>query len=303
MLSNVILKEERGVAGVKYRKALDDIVSYCMEYVKTKPKMFVNGFDYTIPIPGNLLSPFDFVEGLNMTIYLKSYVYGDRMSGSGNTQINQDDYITPDGKLKNIFINVYGYFYEDRIFTRTLLTSLYHEINHCIDFQSRKNNKSVIEVPLNTNEKYNVIFRESVFSYNQEVDTYFKQLFYRLFIPTERRALVSSVYGDLKSIDSKRTNFYKDILNTQAGKLLYDFSDNLDINIGYSSIESLKTCCQKLNVNGISFTEIGDFLSSFKRRVLEEIRKTWKDVGRAASLWYDEQEEFDVLKEGLIKIF
>ena len=302
MLGNVILKEERGVAGIRYKKYIDRILEYCEEFVKNTPRMPIDGFDYTIPIPDSYLFGFDFLENPKMTVYLKEYADGNLSSGGGTTNINQLDYLTDDKKLKDIIFNIYGFSYNGKVFERTITNSIYHEINHCYDWWSRKGKKSVLAVPKDTGKKISVIFDNTTFSSYQLVDKFFKDLFYRLFIPTERRALVSTVYADLKAMNSKRTNFYEDIRETQAGNLLYAFSENLDLNIERCSIESLQICCRALHIDKISYKNIHEFVSSFKKRVLEEIRKTWKDVGRAASLWYDEQEEFKLLREEYITI-
>ena len=165
ILKKTTLNEERGVAAYKYRETISEIVDYCQRFIKETPKMFfdVKGmvFNYAIQIPEEYLEKFDIFENLSLTVFLREYVGGDDEFGGGGTYPNLEDHVSGD-KLKDVVIQIYGFCYEGRVFTRTLYNSLYHELNHCYEFMSRKS--SSYNVYKNIINQYDVI-KTYVFSH------------------------------------------------------------------------------------------------------------------------------------------
>ena len=295
ILTKQVLSEERGVAASKYGKVCEEIVDYCNSVISTTPKMSVefNGvaYDYRITVPSELTEKIDFIEDLDLKIYLKP-VKDPSFTGGGLTTFKRSIHFTGRGthdKLEPLTVVVYGDYCSTGVVRRTVLNSLYHEINHCYDAWSRKDPRfgsKLMNDIVNGNKN-----ASRVFSHDQYANTYFKTLFYRLFIPTELNAMCSGVYGDLRGFNASRENFREDIKRTQAGFLLKFLADNFDAAVGQASIQTLMDTCLAMDIDGISMKDQRTFLVTFKGVVEKMIRHAWKSVGRAASLWYDHKEE------------
>jgi hypothetical protein len=295
ILTKQVLSEERGVAAGKYGKVCEEIVDYCNSVVSTTPKMSVEfkgvTYDYRITVPSELTEKIDFIEDLDLKIYLKP-VEDSSFTGGGQTTFKRSKHFNgrePDSKLEPLTIIVYGDYGNSGVVRRTVLNSLYHELNHCYDAWSRKESRygsKLLDNLVNGNRE-----ASRVFSHDQNANTYFNTLFYRLFIPTELNAMCSGVYGDLRGFNANRENFRDDIKRTQAGFLLNFLTDNFDAAVGQASIKTLMDTCLAMDIDGISMKDQRTFLVTFKGVVEKMIRHAWKSVGRAASLWYDHKED------------
>lgn len=119
ILSNAVLKEERGVAAYKYKGVVDEIIKYCNEYVKpgnVVSSFFKNIFGgnkkYKITIPREITKKIDFIENLDVVITLEE-MGGPYVTNSGGGYIQHfngpDGYFTKDGKIYHSKIVVEGY--------------------------------------------------------------------------------------------------------------------------------------------------------------------------------------------------
>ena len=307
ILSNTVLKEERGVAAHKYRDVVNEIVKYCQENVE--PGSAIGAFFknllgkrndvYTIKIPETITKKIDFIEELDITITFHE-MGGPTVTESGGGRVSYSkkngNYFTPEGKLCLVCINLDAFHHNRKVLTRTFTNSLYHELNHAYDVWSRRKDwKFIDKFNKDIHNGYEV--RDYMaFSHNPTVTRFFKDLFYRLFIPTELNALVSGVYGDLRGMDSDLINYKRDIHNTQAAWVLDDFAEHFNDYLGLASVYVLMEACKKMNIDGISRQDPHTFLITFKQAFERKMREAWKGVGRAASMWYDDKEEAEMNK-------
>lgn len=307
ILSNAVLKEERGVAGHKYKEVVDEIVKYCQENIG--PRNPISAFfknltgksdTYKITIPHEITSKIDFIETLDINITFSEM--GSKVviiSGGGSINIfrKNSSNFTDDGKLAHAVINLDAFHYHGEILTRTLTNSLYHELNHGYDVWSR-GVRGVANYVNDINRGY-AVKDNVVFSSNSDINQLFQEIFYRLFIPTEFNALVSGVYGDLRGMNSSRENFRKDIHNTQAGWVLDKFTNNFDNCLPYTSVDALMEACKSMGIDDVSRQDPHTFLITFKLSFEKKVREAWKRIGRTAAMWYDDKEEMELYKNDI----
>ena len=302
ILSNAVLKEERGVAATKYDKVVEEIINFCAEYIRpgTPTSQFktTNG-TYILRIPKEITDKFDFIEDLTLIITLSDMGSSEVTdSGDGVTHFKYHHFTNPsDGKLQPISMEVNGFYYNGELLTRTVLHSLYHEINHAYDVWVRKGTKKLgfltdVQGKLGSVQKM-------VFSDEKSTNRFFQMIFYRLFIPTEFNALISSVYGDLKGMNSDRANWKADIKNTGAAWTLGWFAKSFEEHLGNASVQVLMDACKAADVDGVSMENPRVFLVTFRQAVDRKLREAWKRIGKTASMWYDAKEDMEVIKNGL----
>ena len=308
ILSNAIVKEERGVAGHKYRDVVNEIVRYCQENIG--PRKGIGAFfknlsgkagSYVIKVPEEITKKIDFVENVKLTITFDE-MGSSVVTNSGGGNVNfikakDGGYFTKDGKLFAISINLEAFHHNGEILTRTFTNSLYHELNHAHDVWSRgvdflRSYAKNVGVGYGVKDKM-------VFSPNDTINKFFREIFYRLFIPTELNALVSGVYGDLRGMNSERVNYREDIHNTQAAWILDNFTENFDNYLSQVSVDSLMKACKDMEIDDVSRQDPHTFLVTFKLSFEKKIREAWKRIGRAASLWYDDKEEAELNENGV----
>lgn len=308
ILSNAVLKEERGVAAHKYRDVVREIVEYCQDNIG--PGSAIGSFHtlsgdngpdfYIIKIPEEITSKIDIIANLEIIVSF-SEMGSSVVTNSGGGRITykkiNGQNFTSDGRIASATINLEAFHHEGKVLERTLTNSLYHELNHAYDVWSRRKSFSVAGYNDNVTRGYDV--RNKIdFSQNRDVNFFFKELFYRLFIPTEFNALVSGVYGDLSGMNSERINFSEDIHKTQAAWILDNFTKDFDDCLKLASVDSLMEACKYMGIDGVSRQDARTFLITFKQEFERKIREIWKRIGRVASMWYDNKEEADLNKNG-----
>lgn len=133
-----------------------------------------------------------------------------------------------------------------------------------------------------------------VFSNNQSVDKLIKSVIYRLFSTSELNALTSEVFGELKALNSVRKNWSTDIQQTKAYGLYKHYKEN------YSVLENLsdEIYCKIKQVFGCSpfqgyhkAASLQGFKKWFLLILKKRINELYKNIGLAASYWYDAQED------------
>ena len=314
IVSNAIIKEERGVAGRKFNNVVDEVVRYCQDVISPGngigaffKNIFNRGKEYKVRIPKEITEKFDFIE--NLEINVTFYEMGSsHVSSSGGGIVHYDrgetgSYFTPDKRLYSVRIDLEAFHHNGTVLARTLTNSLYHELNHAYDVWSRggKGPNFVNDYADDVSNGYSVK-NNFVFSPIETVNEFFRDIFYRLFIPTEFNALVSGVYGDLSGMDSERINYKSDVQETQAAWILNGFTRKFDDYLCHASVDSLMEACKIMGIDDVSRQDPHTFLVTFKLSFEKKIREAWKRIGRAASLWYDDKEESKEINEGLYVI-
>lgn len=290
----VNLVEERGVAATPYREPIKQIVTYVRKYINNLDKDFGEKFDITIKIPDEITKKINFIETLDIYVYITnvtSLSYFNSTGGGGSYFKYDNDRII-DEKLNQGIIIVFGYCFRGMLIERTLTNSLIHEINHYYDAYN----------DLKSNTKYSRMIKQIDKSSIRNIDYFetddenklFEQIVYRLFSETEFNALVSSVYGDLMGFHSTRENFQEDIKKTQA----YCVYKNILINYKYlyslineNNFGKIKTLFNTHNINVNPYNQgIKSFVNELERKTKYLLKKLLSGIGRAASVYYDDNE-------------
>lgn len=282
------LVEERGVAASKYNNVAKEIVDYCQKLVWNNKLVGKMNF----VVPSKIAKKIDFVKELYVEITVDENANGSFSSGGGKTTVKYTNKIV-DGKLKEAKIFIYGYSYKHVLYTKTILTSLYHELNHVYDYY-----QDIVKNQGFTNRYANSVKKSEIDTLGVSLNNYSKELLeiivYRLFSETELNALISSVYGSLQGCDSERKNFRHDIQETQAYFIYRQIKDNLPFLFRTIDENNYRQINASLNKSGININPYNDGLVSFKKAFREKINyrlnKLIKGIGRAASVYYDDKE-------------
>lgn len=301
------LVEERGVAASKYNVAIDKIVQYISDKVKTYEK-FDEGDTVTFTIPKDLSGKIDFVENLVIVVRVTECKSQKMINkGTGGCEIWYRSGIV-NGKLASMKIEINAYSFYRSLVEETFLTSFYHEVNHTYEYykevvKQHEKNPNQESYPTDrfhkTMKKAVQANKGTAFFYdNKEDNDLFDEIVYRLFSETELNALVASVYGSLKGLKSKRENFNKDIKITKAYKI-YRYIKNgykgLFNKIDEVNYYSIKNYFKGIGVN---INPYGNSMESYKKELIRKtthlLQRLFKGIGSAASVYYDKAEfKFD----------
>jgi len=282
------LVEERGVAASKYNNVAKEIIKYCQDFI------WKNKFTGTtnFVLPNEITQKIDFVENLYLEITVTENVNGKFLSGGGKTTVKYTNEIV-NGKLKNAKIFIYAYSYKHVLYTKTILTSLYHELNHVYDYyQDIINNWGFARRYANSAAK------SKIDTADIQIDDYLKEILeliiYGLFSETELNALITSVYGSLQSCNSERKNFRHDIQESQAYCLYKKIKEILPDLFRAINNDNYHQINASLRKSGINIKPYHDGLLSFKKEFRKKINfrlnKLIKGIGSAASVYYDDKE-------------
>ena len=301
----VAIVEERGVYGFKWSKTVDGICDYlnrCL-FINTPldNKTFSLGdfqcqsTEFSITVPPSVTKGIDIFEELTivadihnlLTISsIEDSLYG---QGSGRYSIKRYERLTNGGKLPATTIYIDGYAVNGKIVPHTIMTSLYHELNHAADNYSRLKkygNRGLYD----EFEKMDVDTVYHLMNSDYPIDASVGFILYRLFITSERNALITSVYSDLKSMKSLRSNFVRDIRNTKAYKVYNLIKDKHLPILNKITDEEAKRYANELS---LPFSVLGrkPFMDAFKKKTMFLIGDLLKRIGKTATLYYDENEE------------
>lgn len=298
------LFEERGVAASPYKKELDNIALYIRGYIK----QYVQQYGYqkiTFSVPQEKTSLISFIKDLEIVV--NAQYSSNPCSGSGKFEPKPNQkfsYNTVSQTLLNtrIIINCY-YGNDGKVWLRSVLTSLYHELNHAYDMWININNEKDFnrfnQSGAKSNLGYNIMQKYSVIGY----------CVYRLFSETEYNALVASVFGDLQGMDSQYENFQQDYKKTKAYEVYDDIKQNLWIELQSLTLEETKQLLKLLKDNKISIILKKDALPSFRKGFWDKanslLSELLHDIGRTASYYYDikaESQRDDSTPKTLIEI-
>lgn len=282
------LVEERGVAAFPYRTVCKEIVDYCKGYISDMEP----GDECSFQIPYLITRKIDFVDRLIIKVVIKDGKNYAHLSGGGKVDLQIDDKIV-DGKYEKGVITIYGFSYYGVLYEPTILNSLYHELNHF--YEAWKELTKTGSMGLYARQATKGAVEVNIFN-DKKINYWLTTICYRLFAETEFNALVSSVYGDLDGINSKRENFSEDIKKTQA---YYNYED-MKKALPYIMREFKKEpelifrFYETLNRYGIHLNpytkDAFGLMKEFNRRTKYLLKCLIRGIGRAASLYYDAQE-------------
>lgn len=293
------LVEERGVAASKYNVVAKKIVNYCEQQalillINKIEKYNYNENEITFTIPKEITEEIDFIENLEIHVTITDTKKGSNFTGGGNCTLKYSNEIV-DNKIKFAEIEIHGYCYYGALYTRTILSTLYHELNHCYDYYNDviKNYGTISNRMINQFTKSNI--DKLYFFLSENYNSLFEDILYRLFSETELNALIASVYGDLQSLKSKRENFKEDLNKVFAynfyKKIKKEYKNLYKYGINEENFTQIKNY---LNGLGIYLTPYNDGVESFKKELIRKtsylLSRLIKGIGRAASVYYDNME-------------
>ena len=291
-LENKVIRlvEERGVAGNPYAPQINEIYYFVEQYCHSLSPLFK---ERSIKIPKELTEKINFIKNLEIKVTIENTrdksIFNN--TGGGEATFNLVDDTIIDGKLNSGKISLFAYAYKGSIIGRTFYNSLYHEINHYYEAYNDLMKNGYYKRYKNQLIKSNVI--SNIFS-DPNYNNLFNLILYRLFSETEFNALVASVYGDLEGFHSKRENFHEDIKKTQAYYIYQLISKNFRDLYKQINDENIKDIKDIFNIYNIHLNPYGNSTETFKKELSRKtkflLNQLIKNIGRTASLYYDNQE-------------
>ena len=292
LLEKKIIKlvEERGYMGTKYISVIKEIIDYVQTYIDNNVKNVVNGWQ--VHIPDFLTKKIDCVDTLMIIVNVIDSNDAYRYSGSGSNAVFLNNNII-NGKLGVGKITINGYSLGRYLYDRTIFNSLSHELNHLLAYYKKllKNQKSqtLFQRAVTENDIFN-----KTFSNDKDINSYIRDIFYRLLFKSELNALINSVYGDLYGMNSKRNHFNLDIKSVQAYVVYNSIKENLDL-LDVLSDDEWNNIIMCFNLNSSYKTknrvDINSFKKAFKNIVIEKLNELMKGIGKVASFYYDSQDD------------
>jgi hypothetical protein len=306
--------EERGVAVFPFANVIDEMFYYCQNYIKTKKptrqdtlhypqhNKYIPANLYNFPIPNYITKKITWIHDLEILISLYD-VFGERgtmpLQGDGEYLSNPNVKLIGD-QVNNVKLNITIYSIKGEIIKSTLLTNLYHELNHIYEEYQRLCNNKKHEDGNRSSEQRKHKHAENLYNiskmYNQQAimrgatssDEEVKaisNILYRLFIPTEFNAFVAGLYGDLQSMNSD--NFTKDFPKTSIGKIYQQLKNYLELIKTIPENEWYKfSTLFNVNPETTNFTEFKELVITEAQNKLNEI---FRRFGKVATAWYDKK--------------
>ena len=289
------LVETCGFAGAPWKQEICNIINIIRNAVKT---LGPGNEEISFNINDEITSQITFLT--NLQIKCKGFLYHKdknlptNLGGMvGSYKPLEIKYKDEQKCLDGVFITLYVVYNNDgKILNKYLEGTLSHEINHVYDMFMRIQKNEIIKYNQSV-YKYKYFPQDNKFLYN---------IFYRLFSETEFNALVSSVYSDLKEINSQRENYSIDILNTQAYEVYNEIKNNYNKTVDKLSnkeVQEIKLYLNKYSINIKCDENVSDktFKRCFKLKIEHLLRKLFKNICRAASYYYDEVEKLQEQKQ------
>lgn len=292
------LVETRGIGATNYTSAIDDIADYVENYIMANPKNTEdkNGWSFDVSL----------TKTKNIQIFKELHIHvnvtdiGDEKltigKGSGDSSVYPKIYgDVVDGKyVYPLYITINCYSNGAYLYRQTFLGILYHELNHLIEQLKRAKANNQSTSVYNQTLAYNDAKTNFVFSNNQSVDKLIKSVIYRLFSSSELNALTSEVFGELKALNSVRKNWSTDIQQTKAYGLYKHYKENYSVleNLSDEIYYKIKQVFDNSPFQGYhKSVSLQGFKKWFLLMLKKRINELYKNIGLAASYWYDAQED------------
>jgi hypothetical protein len=295
----VDLVEERGVGIYPFKEVIDEIVrftqtSMTMNRHFSEEKSTLRLVDgsvhsctkYGIKVDPQILQKITWIHQLQITIIVtdvenKEIIHNLTGGGSCGLDSRQNIQLYNGVPKLNIgTINIVCYSINKIILPRLIYLNLYHEFNHA--YENYKRLTSDHEKGLYTtyeNFKYDEIIQQMLRSPDKDIRD-FHQIIYRLFIPDEVNALVGSVYGELKGMNSKSQFYKNDYKNLSSYKIYNDIKNNI--------LPSLKKIPDNQWNKLTAYYKIGKI--RFINQTEQKLTDFFHRISKAASLYYDDVE-------------
>lgn len=319
-----VLLERGGVAASPYMPTIESIISFIEEIIKDYPKNSPNNDGWILSIPTEVTKGIDFIENLDLTVFVYDDKSGKYNTGSGRTLISKEPSqdITADNKWKTAKITIYAFAYKKRLYRRSFSLSLIHELNHKYEELQCYLHNSVENFVLNS-KYFTQDIKNVTFSEDKDTDTFIKDILYRLFTPTEMNAFASGVYGELLGMGISRDEFIKN--KDSVISFWYYFQlkkqfENLDTNkVDWQTLlkffQRVKYPSYKGNNSKISYIKdfsntdnIKAFANRFIKQVAKRLNKLYTKMEQVANTYFSYAEDrtfikeyFDYLDNGLVE--
>lgn len=312
------LVEDRGLSGFRYQK----IVDICVDYINKELNesdgeiegigtVTINGNKYNgvlvrnfeISIPSELFNWVDIFDGLHITANVKNIIgefnKNDTIkfypTDSGKYIINSTmDYNYKTKKLEDVRIEIGCYALNNQLNIHSFTSVFYHEFNHAYENYKRLLNshgaRSMSDINSHMRYKNAIMMVKSKHKEYNKVGW----ILYRLWDKSELISGAASIYAELKEMGSKRGNFIKDIEKTNTYKRYKTYKKYIDeiknddtiTDTIWKNIAYLMGEFDNININ--------DFKNSFIKRSYMLLDKYFRQMGKVASLYYDESEGIEL---------
>lgn len=332
-----LIVEERGFATYKYKALIQEMANFIninalndeflteRKAVKIKGEI-VNKSIYEFRIPKELSSRIEEIDDLSIKASVISYE-GDgnldkerilKIDNGGSYNSSTATFNKEKQQLENVVINIRLLVINGQWPKHSAYTSLIHELQHAIeDYQRQKNDAMTLYQSSLAN--YNVVGAaiQKIVIPSSQINQDAANVLYCLWLPHERTALSTSVYSYLKSINSKRENFQKDIVASEVydsylrigRKALSRLQMLLDTNWWFcmrqlfkaKTIDAISQLCNgdgkidysEYRLNGQQMHEAEEFKKWFIKTSYHYIDVLMRQIGKVASLYYDDAEEMN----------
>ena len=281
------LVEERGLAAIPHREIVDKILRFCQR----KSSSLKNGQSITFIVPPIVVKSIDIVKRLEIEVTITDATSDKSLNGSGKVELG-DVVGWENNKIDYAKITIKGFSYNGVLFDRTILSSLYHELNHLYDFWQDLSKSGNLNRSGKTLQKAGDRKRCEI-TLNKTTNDLIHEIVYRLFSETEFNALVANTYGELQGMNSVRQNFKNDIQKTKP-YIIYNGLKNRLSSIRNSILKvpnGIQNLKQYLEENGIFLTPYDNsdnaYLKEFFRKTTYLLKRLYKKIGKTASLYYD----------------
>lgn len=308
-----VLLERGGVAASPYMPTIESIISFIEDLIKNYPKNSPNNDGWILSIPTEVTKGIDFIENLDLTVFVYDDKSGKYNTGSGRTLISKEPSqdITADNKWKTAKITIYAFAYKKRLYRRSFSLSLIHELNHKYEELQCYLHNSVENFVLN-GKYFTQDIKNVTFSNDKDTDTFIKDILYRLFTPTEMNAFASGVYGELLGMKISRDEFIKN--KDSVISFWYYFQlkkqfENLDTNkIDWQALlkffQQAKYPSYKGNNSKISYikdfsntNDIKVFANRFIKQVAKRLNKLYTKMEQVVTTYFSYADDRTFIKE------
>lgn len=308
-----VLLERGGIAASPYMPTIESIISFIEDLIKNYPKNSPNNDGWILSIPTEVTKGIDFIENLDLTVFVYDDKSGKYNTGSGRTLISKEPSqdITADNKWKTAKITIYAFAYKKRLYRRSFSLSLIHELNHKYEELQCYLHNSVENFVLNS-KYFTQDIKNVTFSNDKDTDTFIKDILYRLFTPTEMNAFASGVYGELLGMKISRDEFIKN--KDSVISFWYYFQlkkqfENLDTNkIDWQALlkffQQAKYPSYKGNNSKISYikdfsntNDIKVFANRFIKQVAKRLNKLYTKMEQVATTYFSYADDRTFIKE------
>lgn len=296
---NNLIFEAGGIGFSDYIPEIYRIVLYVAAYISKYPS---ENKKWNIDIPKAYTKSFKNFDDLSIHVIVEDV--GEKLVkiGSGDSKLNafpmasieNGKFVEPEN------INIQCYSNGNKLYEKTLMSILIHELNHKAEELGRE--KRFELNPMQINAQTYEFLDSTKLSDDENLNKYILNLFYVLFDNSELNAFSASVYGDLKGMQSKRENFKKDIRKTHAYSWFYTLSKGMHLlstndKVFWTNLQqaiSLSTIKHKGH-----YKTVGEFRTWFINRSQQLLDKFYKKILTTAGYYYATQEDQE---KGGIKI-